>query len=39
MTVIAVPNVHFPPYVEALAQSDYAISALDELEPLSRAWP
>jgi beta-phosphoglucomutase-like phosphatase (HAD superfamily) len=39
MTVIAVPNVHFPPYAEALAQSDYVISALDELEPLSRAWP
>jgi HAD superfamily hydrolase (TIGR01509 family) len=38
MVVVALPNVHFPPDAETLAQADFRISALDELEPLSRAW-
>ncbi|MGH2823111.1 MAG: HAD family hydrolase [Thermoleophilaceae bacterium] len=36
--VVALPNVRYPPDAEALAQSDVLISALDELEPLSRSW-
>jgi HAD superfamily hydrolase (TIGR01509 family) len=38
MVVVALPNVHYPPDAEALAQADLVISALDELEPLSRSW-
>jgi HAD superfamily hydrolase (TIGR01509 family) len=38
MVVVALPNVHYPPDAEALAESDFLISALDELEPLSRSW-
>ena len=38
MVVIAMPNVHYAPDAEALAQADFLISALDELEPLSRSW-
>jgi HAD superfamily hydrolase (TIGR01509 family) len=38
MTVVAMPNVHFPPGPEALSQAEFLISALDELEPLSRSW-
>jgi HAD superfamily hydrolase (TIGR01509 family) len=38
MVVVALPNVHYPPDAEALAQSDFLIGALDELEPLSRSW-
>jgi HAD superfamily hydrolase (TIGR01509 family) len=38
MLVVALPNAHYPPDDEALAQSDFLISALDELEPLSRSW-
>jgi HAD superfamily hydrolase (TIGR01509 family) len=38
MTVVALPNRHFPPDADALAQADSVIDALDELEPLSRSW-
>ena len=38
MTVVAVPNVHYPPDAEVLAQAHFHITALDELEPLSRSW-
>jgi HAD superfamily hydrolase (TIGR01509 family) len=38
MTVVAVPNAHYPPDAEALAVADHVIDALDELEPLSGSW-
>jgi HAD superfamily hydrolase (TIGR01509 family) len=38
MTVVAIPNPHFPPDDEALADADFVIGALSELEPLSRSW-
>lgn len=38
MTVVALPNAHYPPDAEALAQADFVIGALDELEPLSLSW-
>jgi HAD superfamily hydrolase (TIGR01509 family) len=38
MLVVALPNAHYPPDDEALAQADHVIGALDELEPLSRTW-
>ena len=38
MVVVALPNSHYPPEADALAQADYVIDALDELEPLSRSW-
>jgi HAD superfamily hydrolase (TIGR01509 family) len=38
MVVVALPNVHYPPDAAALAESDFLIGALDELEPLSRSW-
>jgi HAD superfamily hydrolase (TIGR01509 family) len=38
MTVVAVPNAHYPPDEAALAEADHVIGALDELEPLSRSW-
>jgi HAD superfamily hydrolase (TIGR01509 family) len=38
MTVVAVPNAHYPPEREAVALADHVIGALDELEPLSRSW-
>jgi HAD superfamily hydrolase (TIGR01509 family) len=38
MSVVALPNVHYPPDADALAQADFVIGALDELEPLSRSW-
>jgi HAD superfamily hydrolase (TIGR01509 family) len=38
MTVVALPNPHFPPDAEALAEAGFVIGALDELEPLSRSW-
>ena len=38
MVVVALPNTHYPPDADALAQSGFIISALDELEPLSRSW-
>lgn len=38
MTVVAIPNAHFPPDGEALADADFVIGALAELEPLSRSW-
>ncbi len=33
MTVIAVPNQHFPPEPQALAQADDVIASLSELTP------
>jgi HAD superfamily hydrolase (TIGR01509 family) len=38
MTVVAIPNAHFPPQAEALAEADFVIRGLAELEPLSRSW-
>jgi HAD superfamily hydrolase (TIGR01509 family) len=38
MVVVALPNAHYPPDEEALAEADFVIGALDELEPLSRSW-
>jgi HAD superfamily hydrolase (TIGR01509 family) len=38
MVVVALPNTHYPPDADALAQADSVIGALDELEPLSRSW-
>jgi HAD superfamily hydrolase (TIGR01509 family) len=38
MVVVALPNTHYPPGADALAQADSVIGALDELEPLSRSW-
>jgi HAD superfamily hydrolase (TIGR01509 family) len=38
MVVVALPNVHYPPDPEALAEADFRISSLDELEPLSSSW-
>ncbi len=38
MTVVAVPNVQYPLDAEVLAQAHFHITALDELEPLSRSW-
>jgi HAD superfamily hydrolase (TIGR01509 family) len=38
MSVIALPNVHFPPGADALAQASVVITTLDELGPLSRSW-
>ena len=39
MTVVALPNDHYPPDDEALSLADFTIGSLDELVPLSRAWP
>jgi len=33
MTVIAIPNPHFPPGEDALAEADVVLSSLDELTP------
>jgi HAD superfamily hydrolase (TIGR01509 family) len=38
MTVVAVPNAHYPPGDEALAVADFVVGGLGELEPLSRSW-
>jgi HAD superfamily hydrolase (TIGR01509 family) len=38
MLVVAIPNAHYPPDSDALAEADFVIGALDELEPLSRSW-
>jgi HAD superfamily hydrolase (TIGR01509 family) len=38
MTVVAIPNAHFPPDPEALALADSVIGSLDELQNLSRSW-
>lgn len=38
MTVVAIPNAHFPPDPGALAEAGFVIGALAELEPLSRSW-
>ncbi len=38
MTVVAIPNAHFPPDADALAQADFVIDSLAELEALSRSW-
>jgi HAD superfamily hydrolase (TIGR01509 family) len=38
MTVVAIPNAHFPPDTDALAEADFVIRHLAELEPLSRSW-
>jgi HAD superfamily hydrolase (TIGR01509 family) len=38
MTVVALPNPHYPPDDEALSHADFVIGALDELGPLSRTW-
>jgi HAD superfamily hydrolase (TIGR01509 family) len=38
MTVVAVPNAHFPPDADALALADFVVGALDELEQLSESW-
>jgi HAD superfamily hydrolase (TIGR01509 family) len=38
MTVVAIPNAHFPPDAGALAEADTVIRDLAELEPLSRSW-
>jgi HAD superfamily hydrolase (TIGR01509 family) len=38
MTVVALPNAHYPPDADALAKADFVIKGLDELEPLSRSW-
>jgi HAD superfamily hydrolase (TIGR01509 family) len=38
MVVVALPNAHYPPDAAALAQADFVIGALEELEPLSRSW-
>ena len=38
MVVVALPNTNYPPDADALAQSGFIISALDELEALSRSW-
>jgi HAD superfamily hydrolase (TIGR01509 family) len=38
MTVVAFPNAQFPPDAQALAEADFVIDALAELEPLSRSW-
>jgi beta-phosphoglucomutase-like phosphatase (HAD superfamily) len=38
MLVVALPNAHYPPDAEALAEADFIVGALDELEPLSKAW-
>jgi hypothetical protein len=33
MRVVAVPNAHFPPDDEALAQADVVLRSIDELTP------
>jgi hypothetical protein len=33
MRVVAVPNLHFPPDDEALAQADVVLGSIAELEP------
>jgi HAD superfamily hydrolase (TIGR01509 family) len=38
MTVVAIPNAHFPPDPEALGLADSVIGSLDELQNLSRSW-
>jgi HAD superfamily hydrolase (TIGR01509 family) len=38
MTVVALPNAHYPPDADALVKADFVIKNLDELEPLSRSW-
>jgi HAD superfamily hydrolase (TIGR01509 family) len=38
MTVVAVPNAHYPPDDEALAVADFVVGGLEELESLSRSW-
>jgi HAD superfamily hydrolase (TIGR01509 family) len=38
MTVVAIPNAHFPPDYETLAAADFVIDSPAELEPLSRSW-
>jgi HAD superfamily hydrolase (TIGR01509 family) len=38
MAVVALPNTHYPPDPDALAEAYYVIDALDELEQLSRSW-
>jgi HAD superfamily hydrolase (TIGR01509 family) len=38
MLVVALPNAHYPPDAEALAEADFILGALDELEPLSNSW-
>jgi HAD superfamily hydrolase (TIGR01509 family) len=38
MLVVAIPNAHYPPDPDALAEADFVIGALDELGPLSESW-
>jgi HAD superfamily hydrolase (TIGR01509 family) len=38
MTVVAIPNAQFPPDPDALADADFVIRELAELEPLSQSW-
>ncbi len=38
MTVIALPNPHYPPDAEALAEADLVIDKLADLPALSRSW-
>jgi HAD superfamily hydrolase (TIGR01509 family) len=38
MLVVALPNAHFPPDEEALAEADYVIGSLEELEALRESW-
>jgi HAD superfamily hydrolase (TIGR01509 family) len=38
MTVVALPNAHYPPDADALSLAEFTIGSLDELVPLSRAW-
>jgi HAD superfamily hydrolase (TIGR01509 family) len=38
MTVIALPNAHYPPDAEALSLAEATIGSLEELVPLSRSW-
>lgn len=39
MTVVALPNAHYPPDAEALCLAEFTLGSLDELEALSRSWP
>jgi HAD superfamily hydrolase (TIGR01509 family) len=38
MTVVALPNAHFPPDADALSHADFIVGGLDELESLSSSW-
>jgi len=38
MTVVAIPNAHFPPDPEALGEAAFVIGGLAEPQSLSRSW-